>query len=60
MPRAWSAKDERQYQHLVDSQRDRGRSGETAEEVAARTVNRIAGRSTMNKAELVAAIRGRG
>ncbi|MEQ8849865.1 Rho termination factor N-terminal domain-containing protein [Botrimarina sp.] len=40
MPDAWSDKDERQYEHIRDSQLDRGSSREEAEEVAARTVNK--------------------
>ena len=96
MPRAWSDKDERKYQHIRSSARSRGRSADRAREIAARTVNRdrrdegrarsgpsratgnpntsleertkqqlvnrareldISGRSQMNKAELVRAIR---
>ncbi|MEJ2383551.1 MAG: Rho termination factor N-terminal domain-containing protein [Xanthomonadales bacterium] len=98
MPEAWSKKDERMYEHVKRSERERGKSEQKAEEIAARTVNRqrreegrtpnattsgtgnpntrledrtvqqlrnrareldISGRSTMNKAELVAAIRAR-
>lgn len=40
MPEAWSAKRERQYQHIKDSQRDKGVSEDEAEEIAARTVNK--------------------
>ena len=40
MPRPWSAKRERQFEHLKESYRARGRSAEKAEELAARTVNR--------------------
>lgn len=99
MPDAWSDKDERQYQHIKDQERRRGRGLDRAEEVAARTVNKqrrkegrairgpsratgnpnkslgertrvelynrareldVAGRSSMNKAELIEAIRRRG
>jgi hypothetical protein len=51
MPEAWSDKDERQYQHVKDSELRSGESAERAEEIAARTVNktrREAGR-TPNK-----------
>jgi len=41
----WSAKRERQYQHIKDSAEDRGESEETAEEIAARTVNKERARS---------------
>ncbi len=37
---AWSAKRERQYEHIKDSLQERGRSEKTAEEIAARTVNK--------------------
>jgi plasmid stabilization system protein ParE len=40
MPRAWSNKDERQYEHIKDSELDRGRGEDKAEEIAARTVNK--------------------
>lgn len=40
MPEAWSAKRERQYQHVKDSVQEQGRSEGTAEEIAARTVNK--------------------
>jgi hypothetical protein len=40
MPRAWSAKRERQYEHIKDGLVDRGRPEEVAEEIAARTVNK--------------------
>jgi plasmid stabilization system protein ParE len=38
--RAWSAKRERQYEHIKDSAKKRGESEDTAEEIAARTVNK--------------------
>jgi hypothetical protein len=41
MPQAaWSAKRERQYDHIKDGLQARGESEETAEEIAARTVNK--------------------
>ena len=40
MPKAWSAKRERQYEHIKESALDRGESEDTAEEIAARTVNK--------------------
>lgn len=39
MPGAWSNKDERQYDHIVESAKKRGKSQDRAEEIAARTVN---------------------
>jgi plasmid stabilization system protein ParE len=38
--RAWSDKRERQYEHIKDGLLDRGESEDTAEEIAARTVNK--------------------
>ncbi|HEX2785807.1 MAG TPA: hypothetical protein VHN36_19700 [Ilumatobacteraceae bacterium] len=38
--KAWSDKRERQYEHIKEGLRDRGESGDTAEEIAARTVNK--------------------
>ena len=40
MPKAWSAKRERQYEHIKEGLEERGRSERTAEEIAARTVNK--------------------
>jgi hypothetical protein len=93
---SWSDKDERQYEHIKESYEERGKDEDTAEEIAARTVNKtrredgrtpnkategtgnpntaledrtvdelhniasdldIEGRSTMNKDDLVRAIR---
>jgi hypothetical protein len=36
----WSKKRERQYEHIKEGLEDRGRSEDTAEEIAARTVNK--------------------
>jgi plasmid stabilization system protein ParE len=41
MPRQqWSDKRERQYEHIKEGLRDRGETESTAEEIAARTVNK--------------------
>ena len=37
---AWSNKRERQYEHIKEGLLDRGRNEDTAEEIAARTVNK--------------------
>jgi hypothetical protein len=37
---AWSAKRERQYEHIKEGLLDRGEKEDTAEEIAARTVNK--------------------
>jgi hypothetical protein len=38
--KAWSAKRERQYEHIKEGVLERGESEDTAEEIAARTVNK--------------------
>jgi len=43
--KAWSAKRERQYEHIKSGLKSRGRSEDTAEEIAARTVNKERARS---------------
>jgi hypothetical protein len=42
---AWSAKRERQYEHVKDSAKKRGESTKRAKEIAARTVNKERARS---------------
>jgi len=42
---AWNKKRERQYEHIKEGLEDRGRSEDTAEEIAARTVNKERARS---------------
>ena len=42
---AWSDKRERQYEHIKEGLEDRGRDEDTAEEIAARTVNKERARS---------------
>lgn len=37
---AWSDKRERQYDHIKEGLRDRGKDEDTAQEIAARTVNK--------------------
>jgi hypothetical protein len=43
--KAWSAKRERQYEHIKEGLEDHGRSEDLAEEIAARTVNKERARS---------------
>jgi hypothetical protein len=38
--KAWSSKRERQYEHIKEGLEERGTSEDTAEEIAARTVNK--------------------
>jgi plasmid stabilization system protein ParE len=40
MPKAWSNKDERKYEHIKEGYEERGVSENKAEEIAARTVNK--------------------
>lgn len=40
MPKSWSDRDERQYEHVKESEKEQGRSEERAKEIAARTVNK--------------------
>ena len=40
MPRAWTSKDERKFEHVKQSELDRGLSEDKAEEIAGRTVNK--------------------
>jgi hypothetical protein len=42
---AWSNKRERQYEHIKDSEKERGASTKRAKEIAARTVNKERARS---------------
>ena len=65
MPRAWSAKRERQYEHVKESQLESGRSEKKAEEIAARTVNKERARageakesSTLSKTDISSGRRG--
>ena len=46
---AWSKKRERQYEHIKEGLEDRGRSEDTAEEIAARTGNKERARSGESK-----------
>jgi hypothetical protein len=43
--KAWSAKRERQYEHVKESEQQQGRSTKRAKEIAARTVNKERARS---------------
>jgi hypothetical protein len=40
MPKAWTEKEERQYQHIKEGELKRGK-GKRAKEIAARTVNKL-------------------
>ena len=45
MPQSWNIKRERQYEHIKESQEDRGTGEKRAKEIAARTVNKNRARS---------------
>jgi hypothetical protein len=45
MPKAWSNKRDRQYEHIKDSAKKQGKSTKRAKEIAARTVNKQRGQS---------------
>ncbi len=49
MPQSWSAKRERQYEHIKDSEKEQGRSTKRAKEIAARTVNKERARAGETK-----------
>jgi len=47
--KAWGAKRERQYEHIVDSEKEQGRSTKRAKEIDARTVNKERARAGETK-----------
>ena len=49
MPQSWSAKRERQYEHIKESEKEQGRSTKRAKEIAARTVNKERARAGETK-----------
>ena len=60
MPRqAWSDKRERQYEHIKENEEQRGRPEDTAERIAAATVNRTRTAKGETKAPRSAAERAR-
>lgn len=54
---AWSAKRERQYKHIKEGLKKRGRSEDRAEEIAARTVNKERARSGESRTSSRASVR---
>ena len=51
MPRSWSDKRERQYEHIKESYKEEGVTHDKAEELAARTVNKQRTQSGETKAQ---------
>ncbi|SDD18398.1 plasmid stabilization protein [Glycomyces harbinensis] len=49
MPKEWTKKDERQYEHIKEGAEERGTGTERAEEIAARTVNKNRARAGRTK-----------
>ena len=49
MPKEWTEKQERKYEHIVESERDSGESTKRAREIAARTVNKERARKGQSK-----------
>ncbi|MCM6775401.1 plasmid stabilization protein [Nocardia sp. CDC159] len=49
MPKEWTDKQERQYEHIKDSAKERGASTGRAKEIAARTVNKNRAQSGQTK-----------
>jgi hypothetical protein len=49
MPRAWTDKQERKYEHIVESERRSGESAKRSKEIAARTVNKERARKGQTK-----------
>ncbi|GGL20344.1 hypothetical protein GCM10011588_38960 [Nocardia jinanensis] len=49
MPKEWTDKQERQYEHIKDSAKDRGVGTERAKEIGARTVNKNRAQSGQSK-----------
>lgn len=49
MPKRWTAKQERKYEHIKDSAKDQGKSTKTAKRIAAATVNKERARKGQTK-----------
>lgn len=49
MPKEWTAKQERKYEHIKDSAKDQGKPTKTAKRIAAATVNKERARKGQSK-----------
>ncbi|WP_227981958.1 plasmid stabilization protein [Nocardia spumae] len=49
MPKEWTAKQEREYEHIRESEKSRGASDKRAKEIGARTVNKNRARSGQSR-----------
>ncbi|MFE3002721.1 plasmid stabilization protein [Nocardia sp. NPDC059246] len=59
MPKEWTGKEERQYEHIRDSAEDRGASPKRAREIGARTVNKNRARAGETRTAGRTSIEGR-
>ena len=53
MPAEWTQKQERKYEHIVESERESGESTRRSKEIAARTINKERARRGRTKAQLM-------
>jgi hypothetical protein len=60
MPSTWTDKQERKYEHIRDSEHERGASLGRAKEIAARTVNKERARKGRTKEQLYNEAKRRG
>ncbi|GAB2532040.1 plasmid stabilization protein [Nocardia heshunensis] len=59
MPKEWTSKQERQYEHIKDSAEDRGANTKRAKEIAARTVNKNRARAGQTKTASPTSLQGK-
>ncbi|MBF6174747.1 plasmid stabilization protein [Nocardia blacklockiae] len=57
MPKQWTAKQEREYEHIKDSEQSRGASTRRAKEIAARTVNKNRAQSGQSRTASKSSVR---
>jgi hypothetical protein len=53
MPAEWTQKQERKYEHIIESERESGKSTRRSKEIAARTINKERARRGRTKAQLM-------
>ncbi|GAB2442518.1 plasmid stabilization protein [Nocardia tengchongensis] len=59
MPKEWTDKQERQYEHIRDSAEERGATPKRAEEIGARTVNKNRARAGQTKTASRTSLQGK-
>ncbi|WP_280362253.1 plasmid stabilization protein [Nocardia wallacei] len=57
MPKEWTAKQEREYEHIKDSEQSRGASTSRSKEIAARTVNKNRAQSGQSRTASKSSVR---